>query len=207
MGGITLPMLERLGRPVPGFDFRVPGVTSISVDLHKYGYTPKGASVIVHRTKALRRHQTFSTANWLGGHYASSGVLGTKSGGPIAGAWAVMRHLGIAGYLQLTEAARTATEALVAGLRAIPEVRVLAEPDVTLVAFTTDGVHPFAVAEALGRRGWYVDQQQPPASLHCTVNAAHATAIAPFLAALADAMAEAQSAEPGRARPYATLEP
>ena len=115
MGGITLPMLERLGRPVPPFDFRVPGVTSMSVDLHKYGYVPKGASVILHRTRALRKHQTFVTDNWLGGLYASSGVLGTKSGGAIAGAWAVMHYLGEAGYLRLTKAAREATEALVRG--------------------------------------------------------------------------------------------
>ena len=115
MGGITLPMLERLGHIVPPFDFRVPGVTSMSVDLHKYGYAPKGASVILHRTRALRKHQTFVTDNWLGGLYASSGVLGTKSGGAIAAAWAVMQHLGEAGYLRLTGAARDATEALVAG--------------------------------------------------------------------------------------------
>ena len=151
MGGITLPMLERLGYPIPPFDFRVPGVTSMSVDLHKYGYTAKGASVIVHRSKELRKQQTFTTDNWLGGLYGSSGVLGTRSGGPIAAAWAVMHYLGEPGYLRLTRQARQATERLLAALRATPGVRVLGEPAATLVAFTVDDADTFAVGNALAQ--------------------------------------------------------
>lgn len=184
MGGMTLPMLERLGYPIPPFDFCVPGVTSMSVDLHKYGYTAKGASVILHRNKELRRHQTFVTENWLGGLYASSGVLGTKSGGPIAAAWAVMNYLGEDGYLRLAKAAREATEALLVGLRRVPGLRVLGEPDATHAAFTFDDVDPFAVGKALAQRGWVVDQQKPPPSLHCTVNAVHGPVIAEFIAEL-----------------------
>lgn len=184
MGGVTLPMLERLGHAIPPFDFRVPGVTSMSVDLHKYGYTAKGASVILHRNKELRKHQTFTTDNWLGGLYGSSGVLGTKGGGPIAAAWAVMTHLGEDGYLRLTKAARTATEALRDGLRTIPGVRLLAEPDATLLSFTCDDVDAFAVGDALGKSGWVLDQQKPPPSLHCTVNAVHGEVIPELLAEL-----------------------
>jgi glutamate/tyrosine decarboxylase-like PLP-dependent enzyme len=207
MGGITLPMLERLGYPIPPFDFRVPGVTSISVDLHKYGYSAKGASVIVHRDREHRTHQTFTTDNWLGGLYASSGVLGTKSGGPIAAAWAVLRYLGEEGYLRLTKTAREATEALVAGLRRIPGVRVLGEPEATLVAFTFSDADAFAVGDALGRRGWYVDQQKPPPSLHCTVTAASAPVIDDFLAALAEALDEVRGAERRAAQQsYGSLE-
>jgi glutamate/tyrosine decarboxylase-like PLP-dependent enzyme len=213
MGGITLPMLERLGRPIPPFDFRVPGVTSISVDLHKYGYTAKGASVILHRSKDLRRHQTFVTENWLGGTYASSGILGTKSGGPIAAAWAVMRHLGEDGYLRLTRAARDATEALAGGLRRIPGVRVLAEPEATLLAFAFEPVgrapalDAFAVGEALARRGFVVDPQKPPPSLHCTVNAVHGPVVPQFLSELRSAMEEVAAARTHAAQgAYATLE-
>ena len=114
MGGITLPMLERLGhrRPARGAS-GCAGVTSISVDLHKFGYTAKGASVIVHRSRELRSYQTFFTDNWLGGAYGSSAVLGTKSVGPWAAAWAVMQHLGEDGYLRLTAEARRATEDLI----------------------------------------------------------------------------------------------
>jgi glutamate/tyrosine decarboxylase-like PLP-dependent enzyme len=207
MGGITLPMLERLGHRVPAFDFRVPGVTSMSVDLHKFGYTAKGASVILYRDKALRRHQTFVTENWLGGFYASSGVLGTKGGGPIAAAWAVMQHLGEEGYLRLTRAAWEATEALVAGLRRMAGVRVLAEPDATLVAFAFADADAFAVGAALARRGWVVDQQQPPPSLHCTVNAVHGPVIPEFLAALAASLDEVRAAGAVAApSPYASSE-
>jgi len=207
MGGITLPMLERLGYPIAPFDFRVPGVTSMSVDLHKYGYTAKGASVILHRNKALRKHQTFTTDNWLGGLYGSSGVLGTRSGGPIAAAWAVLHHLGEDGYLRLTRAARAATEALIAGLRATPGVRVLGEPEATLVAFTIDDADPFAVGEALFRRGWMLDQQQPPPSLHCTVNAVHAAVIPELLADLRVCLdAVRAAAARGEQQAYGTVE-
>src|SRR5215468_562055 len=206
MGGIILPMLERLGRPLPPFDFRVPGVTSMSVDLHKYGYTAKGASVIVHRNMALRKQQTFFTDNWLGGLYASSGLLGTKSGGPIAAAWAVMQYLGEDGYLRLTATAREATEALIAGLRAMPGVRILGEPAATLVAFTFEDADAFAVGDVLARRGWVVDQQQPPRSLHCTVNAVHRPVIAEFLTALQAAVAEVRAAaRTGEQRAYGVL--
>jgi len=194
MGGITLPMLERLGYAIPPFDFRVPGVTSISVDLHKYGYAAKGASVIVHRNKELRRHQTFVTDNWLGGLYGSSGILGTKGGGPIAAAWAVMQYLGEEGYLRLTRAAKEAAERLIAGLRDTPGVTVLGDPPATLVAFGFRDADAFAVGDALGRRGWYVDQQKPPPSLHCTVTASHGPMIAPFLAALREALDEVRGA-------------
>jgi glutamate/tyrosine decarboxylase-like PLP-dependent enzyme len=207
MGGITLPMLERLGRPIPPFDFRVPGVTSMSVDLHKYGYTAKGASVIVHRSKELRKHQTFVTNRWLGGFYASSGVLGTKSGGPIAAAWAVMHYLGEAGYLRLTRSALEATEALIAGLRALPGARVLGEPEATLVAFTFDDADAFAVGDGLARRGWVLDQQQPPPSLHCTVNAAHGPVIPELLADLRAVLVDVRrSAASASQRAYGSLE-
>jgi sphinganine-1-phosphate aldolase len=195
MGGITLPMLERLGYPIPPFDFRVPGVTSMSVDLHKYGYTAKGASVILHRSRELRKYQTFVTDNWLGGLYASSGVLGTKSGGPIAAAWAVMHYLGEEGYLRLTKAARVATEALITGLQALPGVRILGKPEATLVAFTFADVDAFAVGDALYRRGWFADQQKPPPSLHCTVNAVHGPVITEFLRALRESIDEVRAAQ------------
>ncbi len=194
MGGITLPFLERRGEPIPPFDFRVPGVTSMSVDLHKYGYTAKGASVILHRSADLRRYQPFVTDDWLGGFYASSGLLGTKSGGPIAAAWWVMRYLGAEGYLRLTGAARDATVALLEGLRAVPGVVVLGDPSVTLVAFTFDDADPFAVGKALWDRGWWVDQQGPPPSLHCMVNAVHTGVIDEFLGALAEAHEEVRAA-------------
>jgi glutamate/tyrosine decarboxylase-like PLP-dependent enzyme len=190
MGGVTLPFMRRLGEDVPPFDFAVPGVTSMSIDLHKYGYTAKGASVIVHRDKALRSHQTFLTDNWTGGVYGSSGVLGTKSGGPIAAAWAVMQHLGEDGYLRLTRDARSATLQLRARLEAIPRLAVLGATPVTLLAFRFEDIDTFAVADVLGREGWYCDRQGPPDSLHCTVHAGHVATVDAFADAVAAAVEE-----------------
>jgi glutamate/tyrosine decarboxylase-like PLP-dependent enzyme len=187
MGGVTLTYLARLGHEIAPWNFTVPGVTSISVDLHKYGYTAKGAGVIVYRSKRLRSYQTYVTDNWLGGFYGSSGILGTKSGGPMGAAWAVMHHLGDEGYLRLTAAARTACEQLAAAVEATPELQLLAQPEATLLSFGAaegSGLDVFAVADALWRRGWYVDRQGPPPSIHCTVNAIHEHLIAEFVADL-----------------------
>jgi glutamate/tyrosine decarboxylase-like PLP-dependent enzyme len=210
MGGVTLPYLGRLGYQLPPWDLSVTGVTSISVDLHKFGYTSKGASVIVHRTKRLRAYQTFVTDNWLGGLYGSSGMLGTKGGGAIASAWAVLHHLGDDGYLRLTAGARRSAERLAAAVASIPGIVLRAEPDATLVAFGAvepDKLDVFAVADELWRRGWYVDKQGPPASLHCTVNAVHERTLDDFVAALGSSIETVREAKAaGGAGSYGTLE-
>ena len=215
MGGVTLPFLERLGVPITPWDFRVDGVTSISVDLHKYGYTAKGASVILHRSKKLRSYQTFVTDNWLGGFYGSSGVLGTKSGGPMAAAWAVMNYLGDAGYLRLTKAAYDACQQLANAIEQFPELQLRARPDSTLLSFgardTTEESSPlfdiYAVADLLAQRGWYVDKQSPPASLHCTVNAVHGAVIDDFLIDLRWAVDEVVTHDSrGERGSYGTIE-
>lgn len=188
MGGFVLPFLGKLGLVDLEWDFRVPGVTSISADIHKYGYVPKGASVIMHRSKELRRYQTFVFDGWLGGFYGSSGVLGTKPGGPIAAAWASLQFLGESGFLRLAEAAYRARERFVAGVRAIDGLAIVGDPEVTLAAITAadDRVDVFAVGDELFRRGWHLDRQGPPDSLHATITAGHAsgTVMDDFLADL-----------------------
>ena len=184
MGGVTLAYLEKLGLPIPAWNLRVPGVTSISVDLHKYGYTSKGASVVMYRNKLLRAHQGFFTYNWLGGMYASSGMLGTKSGGSIASAWAVLRHLGDDGYTALTKQTRDACVQLADHIAAHPQLILRAYPDSTLICFGAadpTALNVFAVADELRTRGWYVDRQSPPDSLHCTINAIHHDKIDAFI--------------------------
>jgi glutamate/tyrosine decarboxylase-like PLP-dependent enzyme len=151
----------------------------------------------MHRSKRLRAYQTFVTDNWLGGMYGSSGVLGTKGGGPMAAAWAVMHHLGDEGYLRLTADARRATEAIVAAVRSMPELVLRAEPDAMLISFGAAdpaSLDVFAVADALWRRGWYVDRQGPPPSLHLTVNAVHADKVDAFLADLRASIDEVTAA-------------
>jgi sphinganine-1-phosphate aldolase len=209
MGGMVLPFLARLGEEIPPWNFSVPGVTSISVDLHKFGYTSKGASVIVHRSRELRSHQTFVTSNWLGGTYGSSGVLGTKGGGAMAAAWAVMNHLGEEGYLRLTEQARRATLELAAAIAAHPKLELRAPPDATIVAFGAADpgrLDVFALADELWRRGWYVDRQQPPDSVHCTVNAVHDGLIPDFVAELHAAIDDLEASAAGTVGSYGTIE-
>ena len=210
MGGVTLTYLARLGESVPAWNFAVPGVSSISIDLHKYGYTAKGASVIMHRNKTLRGYQTFVTDNWLGGVYGSSGVLGTKGGGSMAAAWAVMRYLGNDGYMRVTAAARKACLELAAAVGDIPELALRAEPDVTLLAIGAadeNQLDVFAVADALWRRGWYVDRQGPPPSLHCTVSLVHDGKIESFVSDLRSSLDEVMQAQRrGSQGAYGTVE-
>lgn len=210
MGGVVLAYLGRLGHDIPPWNFAVPGVTSMSVDLHKFGYTSKGASVIMHRNKKLRNYQTYATDNWLGGAYGSSGVLGTKGGGAMAAAWAVMHYLGDDGYLRVTAAARRACEELAAVIDATPELTLRAQPDTTLLAFgATDpeALDVYAVADALWRRGWYVDRQGPPPSLHCTVNAVHDGKISAFADDLRAALEETKTTNAAGARgAYGTVD-
>lgn len=184
MGGVTLPYLERSGLGVAPWDFRVEGVTSISVDLHKYGYTSKGAGVLLHRNKVLRNDQVFVTDRWLGGIYGSSGILGTKSGGSIAAAWAVMRHLGDEGYQRLADSARSVTLKIVDHVMEHTPLRPLAPPDSTLVALASSSLSVHALADVLAESGWYVDRQGPPESIHLTVNAVHAAVVGEFLSDL-----------------------
>ena len=192
MGGVTLTYLEQLGNEISPWDFRVDGVTSISVDLHKYGYTSKGAGVLVHRTKELRNDQTFVTDNWLGGAYGSSGILGTKSGGPIASAWAVMHYLGDNGYQRVTASARTTALAIAKHIDQHPSLVLLAQPEATLLSFASNDerLDIFTLADNLRRRGWYLDRQSPPPSLHLTVNAIHNNVMTLFLQHLDEAVSE-----------------
>ena len=138
IGGWVLPYAARLGRAVPPWTFAVDGVTSISVDLHKYGYAPKGTSVLLHRTPEHRRPQYFAHAGWPGYTMLNSTMQSTKSGGPLAGAWAVVQSLGDTGYELLSRDVFEAVDAIVAGATDIPALHVVAAPDSTLVALATD---------------------------------------------------------------------
>jgi glutamate/tyrosine decarboxylase-like PLP-dependent enzyme len=207
MGGFVLPFMELNGEPVPPWDFRVPGVTTISADVHKLGYAPKGASVLVHRTKELRRYQTFVFDDWLGGFYASPGMQGSRPGLPMATAWAVMHRLGIDGYRRLTRITIDATRALVAGVRAIPALDVLGEPDAHVFAMSSTELDVFALGDALHRRHWHLDRQKPPDSLHATVSAGNAPVVEEFLRDLRDSVTEVGATRADdRGTKYAALE-
>jgi sphinganine-1-phosphate aldolase len=207
MGGFVLPFMEMNGESVPPWDFGVPGVTTLSADVHKLGYAPKGASVIMHRTKELRRYQTFVFDGWLGGMYASPNMQGSRAGLPMATAWAVMHKLGIDGYRRLTALVIDAARRIAAGVQETPGLRVLGEPEAHLLAITGDGVDVFAVGDAMHERGWHLDRQQPPDSLHLTVSAGNAPVVDEFLRDLRACVEQVGGAHADdRSTNYATLE-
>jgi sphinganine-1-phosphate aldolase len=212
MGGFVLPFAEMLGRPVPPWDFRVDGVTTISADVHKLGYAPKGVSVILHRTKESRRYQTFVFDDWLGGFYASPNLQGSRSGMPMACAWAVMQHLGIDGYVELTRRTLENADRLRAGIAGIDGVQVLGDGAFHLIALAADqGFAPeidvFALGDVLAERGWFHDRQGPPDSLHSTVSNTNRDVVDDYLADLAECVAAVVGTRTDdRATDYATLE-
>jgi len=210
IGGMVLAFLEPFCGDGAPFDFRVEGVTSMSVDLHKYGYAAKGSGVIVYRSRELRDHQVFTTDNWLGGMYGSSGVLGTKSGGPISSSWAMMKHFGRDGYAALAASTRATTLLLAEAISAIPPLFVMTKPDSTLICFGSSDpdVPAHAVADALAARGWWVDRQSPPPTLHMTVSAHHAAVVDDFIEALRASVEDVRRLATNDTRPgaYGTVE-
>jgi glutamate/tyrosine decarboxylase-like PLP-dependent enzyme len=190
LGGFLLPFAERLGRDVPPWDLRVHGVTSISADVHKYGYAAKGASVLLHRPPELYRHQVFVYSGWPGGMYGTRAVQGARGGGPIAAAWAVMHYLGIDGYTELARVTLDTTQRLLDGVRGLG-FDVLGEPDGSVFAFTIDAPDVFAVGDAMDARGWHLDRQQLPNALHLMVTPNHARVVDAFLEDLRTSLADA----------------
>ncbi|WP_341717720.1 aminotransferase class V-fold PLP-dependent enzyme [Micromonospora sp. FIMYZ51] len=201
-GGWTLPYLRRLGVPVPPFDFTVDGVTSISVDLHKYAYAPKGVSVLLHRDPGLRTPQYFGYADWPGYTMVNPVLSSTRSGGPIAAAYATLRHLGDDGYLELTDRTWAAVRALADAVRGVDGLRLVAEPESTVVCLTsTDpALDLFVLVDELTARGWHTQPQLGyaglPRSVHLTVTAAVTPRVAEFGPALTDAAAAARTHGP-----------
>jgi glutamate/tyrosine decarboxylase-like PLP-dependent enzyme len=201
IGGWVLPYAVRLGRGVVPWTFAVEGVTSISVDTHKYAYAPKGTSLLLHRDPDLRRPQLFASAAWPGYTMLNATTQSTRSGGPVAGTWAVVQQIGDAGYLELAGQAFEAVDAIVSYVDAEPALRLVAQPDSTLVTLATDGsCDPFTLTDELVARGWYVQPQlsfgDDGPSIHLSVSAGTRAHVADFGAALRESVASAQEAGP-----------
>ena len=214
MGGFVLPFAEQIGRAVPRWDFRVEGVDSISADIHKLGYSPKGVSVILYRNRSLRRHQTFVFDDWLGGFYASPNLQGSRSGMPMATAWAVMQHLGLEGYQALTRETLENADRMRAGIGKTDGLRVLGDSQYHLIAMASEleadgseSLDVFALGDALLSRGWYHDRQKPPDTLHSTVSNTNAGVIEDYLEALQECVHEVgEQRTQDRSTSYSTLE-
>jgi glutamate/tyrosine decarboxylase-like PLP-dependent enzyme len=189
IGGFVLPFLERLGHDVPPWDFRVPGVTEMSADVHKYGYVPKGASVVLHRDDDWFGHQAFVYDTWPSGLYGSAAIAGARPAAPIATAWAVMTHLGAEGYTEIVRDLMATTATVRGAIEALDGVEIVGDPIGPVLATRSDTVDLYAVADVLDDRGWNVNRNTDPRGLHVMLSPAHAAVADAFVADLADAVA------------------
>jgi glutamate/tyrosine decarboxylase-like PLP-dependent enzyme len=174
VGGIHLAIMREMGYNVPLFDLTIKGITSISVDLHKYGYAAKGASAILYRDKSLRRYQIYACADTTAYDLINATILSSKTGGPIAGSWAILNYLGMDGYKQIVRAVQDATGKLIDGINRTGDLRILGKPDMCMFSFTSDTIDLFQLADEMRGVGWYLQPQFStpisPINLHVSVN-------------------------------------
>lgn len=172
LGGFVLPWARRLGYEVPDFDFRLPGVTSISVDTHKYGYAAKGTSVVLYRNTELRHYQFYTVADWPGGLYFSPTFAGSRPGALISACWAAMIAMGEDGYLQATQKILETATSIKEGIRQIPELTVMGDP-LWVVAFASDELDIYKVMDFMTGRKWSLNGLHHPAGVHLAVTLRH----------------------------------
>ena len=190
LGGFMLPFVRKLGYNIPNFDFSVPGVTSISADVHKYGYGAKGASTILYRKDNMLKYQYSAFVDWSGGIYVSPSMRGTRPGGAIAAAWAALNSLGESGYLKIAKLVMDTTKQLIDGIEQIPELYILGKPDMSVYSFTSGKLDVYHLADVMEKKGWHLDRLQFPFALHMMINPHHAKFVEPFLKDLRDSVDE-----------------
>ncbi|XXG41559.1 hypothetical protein AAC387_Pa01g1998 [Persea americana] len=181
LGGFVLPFARKLGYPLPPFDFSVKGVTSISVDVHKYGLGPKGTSIVLYRNHEIRKHQFVAVTEWSGGLYVSPTIAGSRPGGLIAGAWAAMMSIGLKGYLENTRLIMEVSRQIQNGVEEIPELFIIGRPDMTIVAFGSNIVDIFEVNDLMSSKGWHLNALQKPNSIHICVTLQHVPVVIDFI--------------------------
>jgi glutamate/tyrosine decarboxylase-like PLP-dependent enzyme len=172
LGGFVLPWAEKLGYPVPAFDFRLPGVTSMSVDTHKYGYAPKGTSVALYRSPELRRCQYFTAANWPGGLYLSPTLAGSRPGALSAACWATLTSMGETGYLQAAASILAAAGYIRRWIDLTPDLRVIGDP-LWVIGFTSDTLDIYRVLDAMSQAGWSLNGLHRPPAIHLATTLRH----------------------------------
>lgn len=173
LGGFLIVFMEKAGFRLAPFDFRVKGVTSISADTHKYGYAPKGSSVVLYSNRKFRHYQYFVAPDWQGGIYASPSMAGSRPGGIIAACWATMMHMGEKGYVEATRKVVETTRKIKTGIRKIDGVFVFGDPEVSVVALGSDDFDIFRLSNALTSKGWNLNTLQFPSSIHICVTMLH----------------------------------
>jgi glutamate/tyrosine decarboxylase-like PLP-dependent enzyme len=211
VGGFILPFMEMNGRSLPLWDYRVPGVTSISADIHKYGFASKGASTITYRNLDYLKYQMFVYQDWPGGVFASPALLGTRPGGAYAAAWAAMQHFGKSGYRDLAERTTQAFDKMRKGIEKMPELYVMGQPTGPLLGYGSSDpeVNMFAVGDQMQERGWSINRLQRPDGLHAMITASHLEVVDDYLCDLKHAVATVKAnpelAKSGSAATYGMM--
>jgi glutamate/tyrosine decarboxylase-like PLP-dependent enzyme len=202
VGGILAPFVRECGFAVPAFDFAIPGVTSVSADLHKSGFAAKPASTVSFRSRALREFARYQFDDWPSGVYSGLTFTGTRPGGAIAAAWAAMNFLGKAGYREIAAATMRAKERTIAGLTAIEGVKVHGEPPLYAFSWAAAGADMAAVAAGMGKRGFLCGQTTSPAGIHFMATPVHEQAADAYAEAAAHSIEEARAGAKGTAAAY-----
>ena len=201
IGGFQLAFMRQIGYDVPPFDFSVPGITSISADLHKYGYAAKGASVLLHRNKELRRYQIYANLSTTVYAVINPTVLSSKSGGPLAASWAILHYFGQNGYQKIAREVMETTKKLIAGINAQDELQVLGGPDMCIFSFESDTINVFQLADEMKKKGWYLQPQYSKTAalkpnIHITVTLSTAPLVEEFIQDLEQSIQEVKALPP-----------
>jgi glutamate/tyrosine decarboxylase-like PLP-dependent enzyme len=193
VGGYFAPFARMNGVPVPRFDFELPGVRSLSADLHKYGYAAKGASTVFYRSEALWQRQVFTFDDWPAGGMTTPTLAGTRPGGAIAAAWAVMHYLGVEGYREKARQVVATRERLMHAIDAMPDLRTHGAPLLGLFSYGSATLDPFAVWGRMMQRGWFSGLTTEPRGIHLMLSPAHAAVADQYLEDLAASVAEVRA--------------
>jgi glutamate/tyrosine decarboxylase-like PLP-dependent enzyme len=191
VGGYIAPFVRMNGGNVRAFDFELPGVMSMSADLHKYGYCAKGASTVLYRSEALHNYMVFDCSDWPGGRMVTPTLAGTRPGGAISAAWAVMNFLGEEGYRAKHAEVTDARKAIEEGVKALG-FEVLGEPQLGIVAFSHPTADVFAVYRQMYRKGWFTSLTTQPKALHLMLSPFHKQVTDTYLKDLSDSLAAAR---------------
>ncbi|MBS0519402.1 MAG: aspartate aminotransferase family protein [Proteobacteria bacterium] len=200
VGGYIAPFARMIGRPIPAFDFAIEGVCSLSADLHKFGLCPKPASTVFYRTADHARFHPFEFSGWPSGRFYTTTIVGTRPAGGVAAAWAVFRHLGIAGYKRIAEDLLAHVDAYRAGIAAIPGLKVLGDPHLSIVAFGSDEIDVFRVAEVMAEKGWLPGLLQRPKAIHRMLSRLHMPVMDEYLSDLRAAVQRVRESTPAASR-------
>ena len=204
VGGYLAPFVRLIGRDIPDFDFTVPAVRSLSADLHKFGFTPKPASTLFYRDPERARHHMFDADVWPNGRFLTSTLVGTRPGGGVAGAWATMNALGVDGYTRIATELMGFIDAYLAAIVAIDGLKIHGAPDLSIVAFGSDEVDIFAVAEHMQASGWLPGLTQRPRGIHRMMSLLHVPVLEPYLADLHTAVVAVRRTAPAASALKAT---